>query len=49
MAPKAEKKPAEKTTGGKAPAKSAKAPAKDGKGKKKVRKETFSTYIYKGN
>lgn len=43
MAPKeATKKPA-----GKAPAKTAEKKPKDGKTKRKVRKETYSTYIYK--
>ena len=46
MAPKAEKKPAEKSTAGKAPAKTAKDGKKDSK-RRKTRKETYSTYIYK--
>lgn len=46
MPPKAEKKPAEKSTAGKAPAKTAKG-AKAVAGRRKVRKESYSTYIYK--
>ena len=50
MPPKAEKKPAEKSTAiaGKAPAKAAKGVKKVGGGRKKARKQTYSTYIYKG-
>ena len=51
MAPKetpAGKKPAGKAPAGKAPAKTAEKKTKDAsKGKKKTRKETYSTYIYK--
>ena len=57
MPPKAEKKP---TTAGKAPAgkapaekkeagKKTAAPAGDKKKRSKTRKETYSSYIYKGN
>jgi histone H2B len=48
MPPKAEKKPAEKPTAGKAPAKGqAKTSRRKAGGRKKARKETYSTYIYK--
>jgi len=45
MPPKAEKKPAEKAPAGKAPAKATK--SKGDHKKRKTRKETYSSYIYK--